>query len=262
MAALSELYVPGSGWLYRLDPRTRMWIALLCMALALLTSQVMVLAGVLVFSQVVLLSGGVPAQRVLKVWRTLAPVVLVILVLQPLLVPGPGPDLFRLGPVRVTSTGLLIGARYGLRVMSAAFAVLIPILTTPVNILVRALNAVGLPYTWAMTVGLAVRYLGTIGDLYASIAEAQQARGWDISRGGIVARARAVVPTLVALIVASLRLSDMLALGLAARGFGLHTGRTHGRRRTHFRAIALRRVDWAVMGAVLALFAGVLIFLP
>jgi energy-coupling factor transport system permease protein len=90
--------------------------------------------------------------------------------------------------------------------------------------------------------------MGTLGDLYSTIAEAQQARGWDLGEGGLFKRARAAVPTLIAIIIASLRLSDSLAIGLAARGFGMD------RPRTHRHDIAMTKLDWVALAAMLAGF--------
>lgn len=248
-------YAPGEGPLYRLDPRVKLWYALLGVALCAITGQLAALAACLLITQIVLLAGGVTAGRMARVWRSLTPLVAAILILQPLLVPGDGPALLALGPLRITAAGLLTGLRYALRVAGAAFAVLVPVLTTPIHVLVRAFQKLGLPTSWAMTVGLALRYLGTIGELYTTITEAQQARGWDLSRGGLIKRARAAVPALIALIVASLRLSDTLALGLAARGFGLAGPRTH------YHDVAFRPADWIALAAVSAAFAAALALL-
>ena len=258
-AAVSGFYVPGSGWLYRLDPRVKLWFALLGVLLAILATRLAVLLGLLAAIQAVLLAGGLHPRQIGRVWRDLSPIIGVILVLQPLLTPLSGPVLWQLGPLRITETGLAVGARYALRVSSAAFAVLVPVMTTRTATLVRAFQKVGLPYNWAMTIGLALRYLGTIGDLYATISDAQRVRGWDPSGGGPVRRARGAVPTLIALIVASLRLSDSLALGLAARGFGLGAGKPgNARQRTHLHDITLCPIDWLALTLMTAAFAGLL----
>jgi energy-coupling factor transport system permease protein len=177
------------------------------------------------------------------------------MVFQPVIAGGTSEILWRIGPVAVTRAGLLTGLRYALRLAGAAFALSLAIATTPVNLLVRGLQKVGLPYPWALTVGIALRYLGTLGTLYTQISEAQQARGWDVSEGGAIRRVRAAVPTLVALIVASLRLSDSLALGLAARGFGL-AGRV---KRSTLHDITLGWRDWLVMGLSTGAFVGLLL---
>lgn len=252
MTTPTELYIPGRSWLYQLDPRVKLWFALLGITLCVLTSRLDALFGVLAASQAILLLGGLPPRQLGLVWRSLAPIVAIILIWQPILTPGSGTLLLQVGPIRLTETGLLLGGRYALRIAAAAFTALVPVLTTPTNRLVRGLQKAGLPYTWGMAIGLALRYLGTVGELYTSISEAQQARGWDLARGGVFKRARAAVPTLIALIIASLRLSDSLAVGLAGRGFGLK------RQRTWWHDIALSRTDWVALILVTAIFAGIL----
>jgi energy-coupling factor transport system permease protein len=250
------IYLPGESWLHRLDPRVKLWFALLGMTISIFTAWHATLAAALILFHIVLLTGGVSLRQIGSVWRSLALIILLILIAQPLLLPGDGPALWALGPIRVTEVGLLAGLRYGLRVAAATFAALIPVLTTPMPKLVRGLEKVGLPYTLGMTIGLALRYLATIGDLYATISEAQQARGWDLSQRGTLKRARAAVPTLIALIVASLRLSDSLALGLAARGFGGQAAPGQPVRRTTLHDIALTRADWLAMAIAAVVFAG------
>ncbi len=253
MTATAGVYTSGASWLYRLDPRAKMWFSVLGVAACLLVPRPAALIGVLAIAHLVLIVGGLPITQLGRLWRSLAPLVLAILILQPLLVPGSGAVIAQMGPVRITQTGLMVGVLYALRVAAAAFVVLVPILTTPINTLVRGLQKLGLPYTWGMTVGLALRYLGTIGELYTTISESQQARGWDASQGGLVKRAQAAVPTVIALIIASLRLADTLALGMAARGFGLTSPRTW---RQDIRMI---RADWMAVAVMTAGFVGFLL---
>jgi energy-coupling factor transporter transmembrane protein EcfT len=253
----ADLANEGHGRLYDLDPRTKLGFAALTIALCVISGRAVVLAGAFLFTQGVMVAGGVPASAWKRAWRVVGPLAAIILIVQPLLAPGSDPALAEFGPLRLTAAGLLLGLRYALRIAAAAFAVLVVVATTQSTLLVRGLQKLGLPYPWAMTIGLALRYLGIVGELYSTIREAQQARGWDPGRGGLIRRALAVVPTLIAVIVAALRLSDTLALGLAARGFGLA-----GRRipRTVYRDIVMGLTDWAVLAGTCVLFAAGLIF--
>jgi energy-coupling factor transporter transmembrane protein EcfT len=248
-AIASELYVPGRSWLHRLDPRPKLWFAALGVVTCLLAQDLPALLAVLALSHAILLAGGVPIRRLAGMWRALMPLLLIILVLQPLVVSGEGPTLWALGPVRITRAGLLQGLIYAVRAASVAFAALIPALTTPVNTLVRGLVRLGLPYPLGLTVGLALRYLGTLGELWETINQAQQARGLVTGRGGVLRRAQAFVPTLVAIIIASLRLRDSLAMALAARGLGARPNRSA------LHEIAMRPPDWAAL-AVSTLLLG------
>jgi energy-coupling factor transport system permease protein len=226
MSQQFDLYVPRDSWIHRLDPRAKLWAALLAGVVGLLYQQIAVLAALLILSHVILLSAQIPADRLRWLWTRLAPLLVMILILQPLFAPGPGPDLLRLGPVQLTTSGILGGVSFALRAAALAFTAAALLLTTDTMQLVQGLVKLGLPYPWGLTVGLAIHYLPTTYHLFVTVSEAQQARGWIVGRGGFVQRARSYLPILVATIIGALRLSDRLGLALAARGLGYQSHRT------------------------------------
>ena len=75
-----------------------------------------------------------------------------------------------------------------------------------------------------------------------------------MSEGRWLARLRAHIPILVAMIIAALRTAEKLGMALEARALGLP-----GVQRTAFREIAFRPADYAYLVVVLALFS-ILIF--
>ena len=248
-----DVYLARDSWLHRLDPRAKLWAVLAAGAAALLFQQLAVLASLLLLTHLALLSAQVPAGRLRWLWARLAPLLVVILVLQPLFAPGPGPALLQLGPVRLTAEGILVGLSFALRAAVLTFLSAALLLTTRPADLVQGLVALGLPYSWGLMVGLSMRYLTTISRLFLTVREAQQARGLVLDRGNPFQRARAYVPILVATIIAALRLGDNLGLALAARGLGYPAQRTtlHG---LHF-----GRRDWLVVILAGAAFLGGLI---
>jgi energy-coupling factor transport system ATP-binding protein len=248
-----NLYMARDSWLHRMDPRAKLWAVLLAGSAALMFRNIAILAGMLVATQIVLLSARIPAERLRWFWARIAPLLLMILVLQPFFSPGPGPGLFQVGPLRLTVTGLLDGASFALRAATLAFVAAILIITTEPTQLVRGLVKVGLPYTWGLTVALAMRYLPTTYSLYLTVSEAQQARGWIIGQGSFVARVQSYVPIFVATIIATLRQSDFLGLALAARGLGFP------RRRTTLYDVTLTPGDWLAVAVVSAAFAGLVV---
>ena len=248
-----DLYLPRDSWLHRLDPRAKLWAVLLAGTAGLLYRQIGVLAGMLLLTHLVLLSARIPVSRIGWLWRRLAPLLVMILILQPVFVPGPGPDLLSLGPLRLTVHGILEGVSFALRAATLAFMAATLLLTTDPNDLVQGLSKLGLPYSWGLTVGLALRYLPTTYGLYVTINEAQQARGWIVGKGNLLERGRSYLPILVATIIAALRLSDGLALALAARGLD------YPARRTVLHEIRMRAVDWLVIGGAAVAFAGLMV---
>jgi energy-coupling factor transport system permease protein len=247
-----DLYVSRNTWLHRLDPRTKLWAVLLAGTVGLVYRNLLVLAGLLLLTQLALLLARVPRERLRWLWKGLAPVLILILILQPLFAPGPGPDLLRLGPVRLTVDGILEGLSFALRAAALAFVVAVLLSTTQPAALVQGLVSLGLPYPWGLTIGLAMRYLPTTYGLFATVREAQEARGWIVSRGNFATRARAHVPILVATIISSLRLSDSLGLALAARGLG------HPARRTTLHGLHFGTWNWLVTALVTVAFGGLI----
>jgi energy-coupling factor transport system permease protein len=245
-----EVYLAGDSWLHRLDPRTKLWALLLAGAIGLIFRNVAVLAGLLLLAHMLFLSAGIPLHRLRWLWTRLAPLLVMILIVQPLFSPGPGPELVQLGPIRLTSAGILEGMSFALRMAALAFAAAVVLLTTESAKLVQGLVRLGLPYHWGLTVDLAIRYLPTTYGLFVTISEAQQARGWIVGKGNLVQRARSYLPILVATIIAALRLSDNLGLALAARGLG------YPARRTVLHDIQFGTADWLVVATSTLAFGG------
>jgi energy-coupling factor transport system permease protein len=217
--------------------------------LALLFQNMALLAGMLVLAHFSLFSAKIPAERIGWLWARLTPLLIMILVLQPLFAPGPGPALVQLGPIRITVGGILGGMSFALRTATLAFVAMVLLLSTEPSQLVRGLVKLGLPYTWGLTAGLAIRYLPVTANLFTTASEAQQARGWVIGQGGFVGRLRSYLPILVATIIAALRLSDNLGLALAARGLG------YPARRTTLHDIRMTRLDGLLVALTLAVLA-------
>jgi energy-coupling factor transport system permease protein len=230
-----------------------MWLVLLAGILGLVFRHAGVLAGLLAAAHLALITARIPADRIKAFWSRLALLLVLILVLQPLFAPGAGPDLLRLGPVRLTSAGLLAGVSFALRAAALAFVVAVLLLTTEANDLVSGLVKLGIPYPWGLAVGLSIRYLPTTHRLFLTISEAQQARGWLVGEGHLLRRARSYLPILVATVIAALRLSDALGMALAARGLG------YPAKRTTLRTLRLRLRDWLTLAFAATLFAAALL---
>jgi len=246
-----DLFVPRSSWLHLLDPRTKLLLTLVGLTVCLLFEQLAVLGCVLIAFHLLLLTAGVPWERLRWLWGRMLPLTFMILLLQPFFSSAEGGVLWQVGPLRWTVEGVLMAAVFALRVNGMAFVVAALLFSTEPTLLVRGLVKLGLPYEWGLTVSLAIRYLPTTYGLYQSIYQAQQARGWDPGRGNFLRRARNYLPMLVAVMIAALRMADNLGMALAARGFGAE----RSVRRTMLRDIYYRPVDWLMTAALVLLLA-------
>lgn len=242
MTVVFDLYVPGTSWLHRLDPRVKLWAAILGFALAFLVPDLVSQAIFLVAIHVALLTAGIPRRALGRFWQQMAILIVLILVLQPFLQPS-GKILLAVGPLQLTVGGLHDAGRLALRALGIAFVTAGLLLTTEQPSLIQALLRFGLPYTWGLTVSLALRFLPALQGLFRSVRDAQSARGWTL-KGNPVQRLRAYIPVLVAVLIGTLRMSDQLTLALAARG--LETMKA----RTTWRPLRMCPLDWVVLVAM------------
>ena len=77
-----------------------------------------------------------------------------------------------------------------------------------------------------MMMSIALRFIPTLLEETERIRKAQMARGADFETGGLLARARALVPLLVPLFVSSFRRADELAMAMESRCYHGGEGRT------------------------------------
>ncbi len=254
-----DLYTAGTSWLHRLDPRTKMTFVGASFVLLLLTGQIILVLAYLVVVHAVLRRAGIPWRRIGWLWARMWPLTLLILILWPLSNPGGEPVLVQWWWIRITLPGIGQGLLAGLRVNGLAFAVYVLLLTTDQSGLVQGLVGIGLPFEWGLALAIGLRYLPLLLGMYGTITDAQRARGWTPEEEGLVRRARAYGPTLVALVIGALRLTDGLTLALAARGF------RPGQPRTTRRPLQLRWADRVCLAGIgvltLALVAAEWIYL-
>lgn len=252
MDSTIDLYVPGRSWLHSLDPRTKLCFVVLAMVLILSLQHLLFLLICLVLWHTVLLSAGVPAGRLRWLWERMLPLTILIVLLWPLFDPQGSHILVQVWRIRITVESVLRGMSTALRVDGLAFAFAILLFSTDQSGLVRGLVKLGLPYTWGLTLAIALRYIPTFYGIYVNVTEAQQARGWVVGQGGWVARLRSYMPVLVSVIIIALRMTDQLTMALAARGLGA------GPRRTAYREL---HFDWwdGLSVAALVVITGILL---
>ena len=169
-------------------------------------------------------------------------------------------DLFGL---RIFSAGIESAARLLLRftVLMALLTVASATLSTlesihALDLLLKPLRIAGInPNPLVMVVQIMLSFLPFLALSAEKIAKSQASRGanWDGRRGGLVARARRVLPLIIPLFINSLRQAETLADAMLARGF------SEKRTRTSLRELRFRLADGLFLlaglgGSLLVLF--------
>ena len=125
------------------------------------------------------------------------------------------------------------------------------------HMLLKQLRWMGInPSLPAMAVQIMLRFIPFLALSAEKIAKSQASRGaqWDGKQGGLLARARRVLPLIIPLFTNSLRQAETLADAMLARGFGAR------RQRTSLREYTLHGTDIAFFCSALA--CALLIILP
>jgi energy-coupling factor transport system permease protein len=242
MSLSTSVYVPRQSWLHDLDPRVKLWAALAGIALCFLAARLPFLVALYIVTALALRSSGIPWSRTRSIFQALLPFTLLILLLQPWFFLS-GATLVQIGPLRLTTDGLLGAALLAVRANVLALLALMPLLTTPEDRVILGMVKLGLPYRVGLTITLALRYLPSTSALFNMVRQAQEARGFSAGSGRWLAKARSFFPVLIAVIIASIRLSDQLTLSMAVRGLG------SGPRST-WRDIQMRATVWLAAGVV------------
>lgn len=249
MSLAYDLYQPGRSALHRADPRVKL-LAVICASGSLLATQNLWLI-LLALASVhgLLVAAGIQRQRIAWVWRVTLPTVALIALLWALLNPAAEPCAVSWWFVRLSAFNVAQGLAIGLRIAALAFVVLGWLFVTDQSTLVLGLVALGLPYTWGLTIAMALRYLPTMAGVFRTISEAQQARALDLTQGGPLRRAKAYIPITVAMLISALRTVQHLSYALESRALGALP------QRTYLHRLRFRPLDAAYAAATVLLTA-------
>jgi energy-coupling factor transport system permease protein len=154
-----------------------------------------------------------------------APLIISILLVNTFLYPGATDPIVQIGPLAPTWTGLEQALQAALRVIAFALSVAVLGLTTEIDDLLADVERRGLGRRAIFVIGAAIRTVPRLVQRAAEIVEAQRARGLD-TEGGVVARARGVVPLAGPLVLSALHDVEEQTMALEARAFSAPGRRT------------------------------------
>ncbi len=125
-------------------------------------------------------------------------------------------------------------------------------MTDAIEKLLSPLKALRVPvHEFAMMMTIALRFIPTLIEETDKIMSAQKARGADMESGGLLQRAKALIPILIPLFVSAFRRADELAEAMECR---LYHG---GKGRTRMKVMKSRFSDWAFFTLMIAFCVGV-----
>ena len=253
-------YFPGDTIAHRLDPRTKILLVVLYIV-ALFCANSLLAYGILAL--VLAVCVRVSHVGLKSLVRGLKPVVFIIVftgVLNLFFTPGDH-TLVEWGVLRITETGARNALFMVLRIMLLIMGTFLMTYTTsPISLtdgLERLLNwmkKLHVPvHELAMIMSIALRFIPTLIEETDKIMSAQKARGADFESGGIIQKAKALIPILVPLFISAFRRADELAVAMECRCY--HGG--EGRTKLH--VLQYEGRDYLALVLGLAVTAGIIV---
>jgi energy-coupling factor transport system permease protein len=248
-------YFPGSSFIHRLDPRTKLLGTIIFIASIFLAESYPAYCVLSLFAALAIATARIPLRMVVRSLRPLWIIIVLTMVIH--LFSTPGNVLYRVGPLTITAEGVRQGALMAFRlVFLITMSSLLTFTTSPIVLtdgierLLKPFRRVGLPaHELAMMMTIALRFIPTLLEETDRIMKAQMARGADFAQGNIVKRAKCMVPLLVPLFISAFRRADELAVAMEARCY------RGGENRTRMKELRFAPRDAAAFAAILALTA-------
>ena len=250
-------YFPGDSLIHKLDPRTKL-IAVVLYIVALFQAKGWIGYGAVTLATLILMA--ISHISFGNIFKGLKPMLFIIVltallnifyttgtpVVEGWIITWEGIDRAVKMILRIV---LLITGTFLLTYTTSPMA-----LTDGMERLLNPLKKIGLPvHEMTMMMSMALRFIPTLIEETDKIMSAQKARGADFETGGLLKRAKALIPILVPLFVSSFRRADELAVAMESRCY--HGG--GGRTRMKQLRFALRDLWAMLLGA--ALLAGVIV---
>lgn len=229
----------------KLDPRTKMVMALCLSSLALIYNTPKQLLPVFAATILLLLLFRFDPSSVWGYLKPFLSLILILFVIQVIFSPG-GTVLLAAGPVPlITSQGLMAGASVALRIMVVTAAAML-LTTFSSRDFILGLVQWRIPYELAFMVTIALRFLPVFRDELINVVTAVQLRGVELKKvpwGKKLAMYRRLF---FPVIFGAMLKAQQLAVSMEARGFRAYP------RRTYLRRLDLHWADYVLMSLFLA----------
>ena len=226
-------YYSGTSVIHRMDARMKFVLTMALIVILFVCRNFYSLALGLVFVVAALLLSRVPMKMM---WRSIKPLVILMLFTAAINVfyTRGGETLVSFWKITITTTGVYTAIFTTVRIiLLVVVSSLLTYTTTPTMLtdglerLLSPLKVIKVPvHTLAMIMTLALRFIPVLIEEIERIMNAQKARGADLETGGLIKRAKALIPILIPLFVSAFRIAQDLAMAMEARCYNGGDGRT------------------------------------
>ncbi len=227
-------YFPGDSVIHRADPRMKLIIAFIMIGAVFAASSLISFAFLALVVVLLIFISKISPSVVLKGMKPVLFILFFTAFIQVFLT-RTGTLIAEWWIFRIYSDGLMMAFKMMCRIalLVASTSLLLSYTTSPIALtdgiegLLSPLKKLGLnTHDFAMMMSIAMRFIPTIIEETDKIMSAQKARGTDFSSGGLIKRAKAMIPIFVPLLASEIRRADELSCAMICRCYRGGEGRT------------------------------------
>ena len=226
-------FVAGNSVIHKLDPRTKIGMMILYIAMTFLVEKIYFLSIPFAYLVIELVLSGISLRYI---FNSLKPIrfLLVLMFLLNLFFTKGEHVWLDLKFWQLTGEAVLQSCFLTVRIiLLVAGASMLTLTTSPIALtdglekLLSPLRVVHFPaHELAMMMTIALRFVPTLMDESEKIRNAQMSRGADFESGNVFKRVKSMIPILIPLFVSSFRKADELAIAMESRCYHGGEGRT------------------------------------
>ena len=225
-------YFPGTTFIHRLDPRTKLLIIVVYIVALFMVDTITAYLPVIAFLAVSVFVSRIKPKVLVSGMKPLFIIIAITAVIN--LFYTSGDPLVSFWIFTITRQGVRAAVFMLLRISLLIMGTfLLTYTTAPMQLtdglesLLGPLKRIKVPvHELAMMMSIALRFIPTLIEETDKIMNAQKARGADFETGGLVKKARAMLPLLIPLFISAFRRADELATAMESRCYNGGEGRT------------------------------------
>ena len=252
-------YYPAKSPIHNLDPRVKIIATLLFIIELFIVDNFIGFAICAAVLGTVIAVSRVPLHFIMRGLKPILFILFFTFALNIFMVKGE--VIWSWGFLHITREGIRIAVFMAIRlVLLIIGSSMLTLTTKPLSLtdgierLMSPLARFGFPaHSIAMMMTIALRFIPTLLEETDKIMKAQQARGADFETGGLLKRAKALIPVLVPLFVSAFRIAQDLAMAMEARCY------RGGENRTRMHEMKLKGRDIAAFILEAAFLAFIII---
>lgn len=256
-------FFPGESVIHRLDPRTKIILSIIFIVSVFLVSTPIAFLALVSFTALVIYISRISFKVIIKGVKPIIIVLFFTAIINVFMTKGSSQPLASFWIIEIYKEGIIRAVFMAFRViiLIVGTSTLLTYTTSPIALtdgiesLLSPLKKIGVPvHIFAMMMTIALRFIPTLVEETEKIMNAQKSRGADFSSGGLIKRAKVLIPIIIPLFVSSFKRAEELATAMECRCY------RGDKNRTKLVKLSYRFRDWAWLMATV-IFIGIIITL-